>query len=478
MKKFKISLLLLVLCLPLCLSADERTEPIDVIIALDKSLSMVEEIDAVKEYVNTYLVDQLLITGDFFLTVAFYGEAEIPVSVKIDSEKNKEEVKEIVSGLAADGVYTDIGNALDVLGSELEKTSDTGRKKYLLLLTDGIQEAPPESKYYSPVKGVINHAFLENTKIIQKKGWKIHVLGVGADPETLKASRELAEELAGDFTELSERPTAEEILKKTREFLGSINVADGVSLSRIKAGGRGTLSFTLESKNYPDAKKIVISGITLSLPGQARGPENILPGPYSLSIEPESSEQVTIPVRIAGELEPGEYSGTLEFAFAGETRFLPTVVDVRFQVQTWLQNNRIWVLAAIVLLVLLIILLVLLLSRLTGRSKLRIRLLVDGKAVGPAGGGAAEWQNLREGKFLFLNDAEESFILSAGRSPDSLARLSVFQDRLRFGMLKAERFPKLNPRDIPMDAREQTFTVRNKSGVRKTVGFESPSAKL
>ncbi len=474
MKKFKISLLILILCLPLCLAADERTEPIDVIIALDKSLSMEEEIDAVKEYVNTYLVDELLITGDLFLTVAFYGQTEIPVALKIGSDQDKEKIKEIVSALAADGSYTDIGNALDVLGSELEKYSDTSRKKYLLLLTDGIQEAPPESKYYSPVKGVINHAFLENTKIIQKKGWKIHVLGVGASPEVLKATQELAEELAGDYTELSERPTAEEILEKTREFLGSITVKDGIDLSRIKAGGKGTLSFILESKGYSEAKEIVVSAVTLSLPGTAWGQGNILPARYSVTVQPDSSEQVSIPVVISGELATGEYSGTLEFIFAGETRFLPTVTNIDFQVRSWMQTNRIWLLAAIGLLaILIILLLVFLLSRLTGRSRLRVRLLVDGK---PAGGETA-WLTLKEGKFLFLNDAEESFILSGSRVPDSLARLSVFQDRLRFGLLKAERFPKLNLRDSPVEAREHTFTVRTQSGVRKAVGFESPTAK-
>ena len=102
MKKFNIyalCTLTLLLCLPLSLAADERTEPIDVIIALDKSLSMVEEIDAVRDYVNKHLVDELLIPGDFFLTVAFYGQAEIPVAVKIGGAGDKARIKEIVGGL-------------------------------------------------------------------------------------------------------------------------------------------------------------------------------------------------------------------------------------------------------------------------------------------------------------------------------------------------------------------------------------------
>ena len=44
-------------------AADDRTEPIDIIIALDKSLSMEEEIEAVKAYVDEFIVRELLIVG-------------------------------------------------------------------------------------------------------------------------------------------------------------------------------------------------------------------------------------------------------------------------------------------------------------------------------------------------------------------------------------------------------------------------------
>ena len=127
-------------------NADEREEPVDVIIALDKSLSMVEEIDAVKEYVRTTIIDQLLIPGDFLTVVAFYGKTQIPISAFLKTNKEKDNLSAAISRIEADGRFTDIGNALDVLASELEKQSDPDRKKYLLLITDGKQEAPPESK--------------------------------------------------------------------------------------------------------------------------------------------------------------------------------------------------------------------------------------------------------------------------------------------------------------------------------------------
>ena len=89
MKKIKRIFILSLLILASMLYADQRDEPVDVIVALDKSLSMEEEIEAVKDYVNTYLIDQLLIPGDYFLTVAFYGQTEIPVSLDITGDEDK-----------------------------------------------------------------------------------------------------------------------------------------------------------------------------------------------------------------------------------------------------------------------------------------------------------------------------------------------------------------------------------------------------
>ena len=123
MKRLHIAVILLLIAVSTPLLADERTEPIDVIIALDKSLSMVEEIDAVKKYVNAHVIEDLLIPGDFFLVVAFYGETIVPVSTTIGGPEDKERAKEMISALAADGRFTDIGNALDVLGEQIERHS-------------------------------------------------------------------------------------------------------------------------------------------------------------------------------------------------------------------------------------------------------------------------------------------------------------------------------------------------------------------
>jgi Mg-chelatase subunit ChlD len=446
MKRLYIALILLLIAGLSPLLADERTEPIDVIIALDKSLSMVEEIDAVKEYVNTYVIDDLLIPGDFFLVVAFYGTTEVPVSLTIRVPQDKERAKELISGLLADGRFTDIGNALDVLGKQVERLSRPDREKYLLLITDGIQEAPPESPYYSP-DGSFNHAFLENTKTIQRQGWKVVILGIGTHAQ----AQELAADLSADYAQLSEQPTAEELVEKTREFLSSLKVEPDIRFGPIDARGRGTLRVTVASRGYPEARTVKVRAIQLSLPGE--GSQNVLPEPVTWEIEPDTSAELSAAVRLSTVPSAGEHSGTLEFQFTGADRFVPVVMSVEFRVLSFLGSYWLWLLIAAAVLIVLVLLIILLAVR-PGKAKYRFRLVVEGQPSDQA----QDVYRIAEGIPQYLEEVEGIIRVSPTRSPQSLARLTAIQKGVRMGLLKPERFPKLT--DLPLNVLDFDFRVR------------------
>jgi Mg-chelatase subunit ChlD len=398
MKRLYIALILLPIAVFSPLFGDERTGPIDVIIALDKSLSMVEEIDAVKEYVNTYVIDDLLIPGDFFLVVAFYGQTIVPVSMTIGGQADKERAKGVIGGLLADGRFTDIGNALDVLGEQVERHSRPDREKYLLLITDGIQEAPPQSKYYSP-DGSFNHAFLENTKTIQKKGWKVVILGVG----THEQAQELAQDLAADYAQLSDEPTAEELIEKTQEFLAALKADTEVELGPIDLRGRGTLRMTVASQGYEGAKTVTIRAILLSLPGA--GAQNILPEPVAWEVPPEAAAR---------------YSAA--------------------------------VIGALVLIALIV--LIILLATRARKAKFRFRLVVEGQAPDQA----QDVYKVVQGKPQYLEEQEGFLGIKPSRSAQSLARLTAIPKGLRMDLLKPEHFPKLT--ELPVSLLDFDFRVR------------------
>jgi len=431
--------------------ADEREEPVDVIIALDKSSSMVEEIDAVKEYVRTAIIDQLLIPGDFLTIVAFYGKTQIPISAYLKTNEEKDNLSATISRIDADGLYTDIGNALDVLGAELEKQSDPNRKKYLLLITDGKQEAPPESKYYSP-DGSFNHEFLANTRIIQMKGWKIHVLGIGTE----QAARELAEELSAKYSEVSSEPTSEELAAKTEDFLGRIDLVGPPLISRLSAQGKGKITLKLASQGYEkrESVQLIISSILLSV--SSKEEKNILAGEYQFELKAEEEKELKIPIQVPDPPGKGEYQGTLEFFFASEEGFLPAVIPVSFEVRA---SCRIWfILAGGLLLLALLTAAIIWAVRAAKKTKIRFRLEIEGENIIKK----EEIYTAREGKFLFIDQAEDTIIISAKRTTHSLAKLSVFKKFLRMSILKRERFPRL--RDVPADVRDFTFQVRLENG--------------
>jgi hypothetical protein len=456
MKKILRSSAILLLGLVAALiSADQRTEPMDVIIALDKSLSMEGKIEAVIAYVNDYLIDKLLINGDYFLVVAFYGKTEIPVAMRINSAADKERAKAAIAKLTASGRFTDIGNALDVLGSEVQKLGDPSRKKYLLLLTDGIQEAPHTSKYYSP-DGKFTHAFLENTKTIQKKGWKIQILGIGTHEE----AQALAKDLAAEYSQVSEAPTKEEFISKTQGFLASIDLIKGPEFAPVDALGRGSIRFTLQSKGYSKPQEVRIAGILLSLRGAQE--QNILPKQASLSVPPEAPQASTLRVRFAPRLPAGDYQATLQFQFAGEGRFSPVAIPVSFHVQSLLAGFWYWMLAAAAVVALIVVLIVLLAARLR-KHKVSFRLVVEGRRASRRD----KTNTIVEGVPLFMDLAEGGVRIARAKSEATIARLVAIPKGVRMTVIKPERFVKL--RNMPQNVLDYEMRIRTEEKKELTV---------
>jgi hypothetical protein len=210
-----------------------------------------------------------------------------------------------------------------------------GRRKYLLLITDGIQEAPPESPYYS-TDGSFNHEFLKNTKEILMEGWKIHILGIGA----ATAAKEIAEELSGTYSEVSESPTEEELAEETREFLGVVEQTSPPSMRPIGKKGKSSITLHLASSGYSSARTIAIGQVTMEMP-DATG-QVIMAEPTEFSIDPDESLDIKLPVQFSALPDPGTYSGNLVFVFTGDTAFTPAVATIEYRVKGFIGNN-IWI---------------------------------------------------------------------------------------------------------------------------------------
>ncbi|MGO9308906.1 MAG: vWA domain-containing protein [Spirochaetia bacterium] len=454
--------LALVLASPIL--ADARKTNIDVIIALDKSLSMQDnnKIGAVKAWVNSFIIDQLIIPGDFLSVVSFYGKADLIISQVIKDDVDRKAAKAVISQIRGNGRFTDIGNALDAVKAQFADKEKDGREKYVLLLTDGIQEAPPSSKYYSK-NGTFNHEFLANTKTIQQKGWKVMILGIGIDT----AAKDLAKELQGSYSEISNTLTPETITQKAGTLFGTPAIDGHVTVSPIGVDGSSRVSFVLKPSGLAGDMRIVVSN--LDAQAGTRSVTGLLSAPVTLTVKKDGSTKVSFPVKFPPVLPPGNVSGTLTFAFGSTERFSPAQVPASFHVMGWVESNLLLLAAGLLVLLILLALIAFLIWRVTLGKPVRFAILIDDTPV------QDDVISLRAGRELFLNDISSVYSLAPKRTGKSVAKFSLQDRMLSLGILKQDRFPKL--KEVPPDARGKTFVLRSESGKNVNMKVQSKERK-
>lgn len=354
---FIISVIFFILFFNFILSGQENSENKDVILLIDVSNSMHRVFTDVQNYFIDELVGKKIIVGDNLFIIKFYGKTEAVYNKKIESEADLDNVKNIIKHIRATGPYTDIGNALDVLKSEMSKRTDLNKEKYVLLLSDGYQEAPPGSKYYAKA-GEISHDLLKNAQTFDRKGWKIQVLSIGGREQMKK----IAEEMGATYTETSENPDEEELTKKTEDFFMTIEFQPKENLgivNRYLGNIHGDLSSKYNKKVLLDISYIIIDELQ-SMSENLEGediPERISlnDNGFSVLLNEKEEKNIKIPARIEEKLKPGKYSGKLKFYFNSEENFNPTSFPVTFIYPGFILGNLYWAILILLLLLLLLI---------------------------------------------------------------------------------------------------------------------------
>ncbi len=140
-----------------------RAGSLDVVLLLDKSLSMASCIEAVKAYAASKVISPVLVPGDRLIVEAVYGKVDRLVTATIGSDEDIAKAIRAIRGLKADGRFTDLGAALDAAKRDLDELGQPGRPKYVLLLTDERQEAPKGSPYQAR-DFKLKHPLLQYTK--------------------------------------------------------------------------------------------------------------------------------------------------------------------------------------------------------------------------------------------------------------------------------------------------------------------------
>lgn len=185
-------IILLTVSFTLNLNAGERSIPVDMILMIDKSLSMKEagKFDSLKKWVLDELVGQMLIEGDWISIYQFYEKQEHVISLDIKNKEDKQKVIAAIGNITPNGKYTDIGSALDTINAAVKNRGKNERQKVLLIITDLEQDAPLTSKYAGKQSKFKTPYFVE-ARIIKHDKWYEITLDMDIQNRVVQTTKQL-----------------------------------------------------------------------------------------------------------------------------------------------------------------------------------------------------------------------------------------------------------------------------------------------
>jgi len=184
--------------------AETRKINVDFFVLLDVSLSMEgEAIRDARDFTARNIIADLVEPDDWLCLLTFWGDNKIIWQDYIKSQSDKVQLIRQLATIEADGRFTDIGLALDQVSQILEKRGQPERPKYILLITDEIQEARPGTRYYSEEQ-VLRHHMLDYVRRIDRGLYRVITVGY--------PYRDSIEESARQLYELLTNPPARPVL--------------------------------------------------------------------------------------------------------------------------------------------------------------------------------------------------------------------------------------------------------------------------
>ena len=250
-KRFLVIMLVSFMILPL--QAGERTIPVDMIVMVDKSLSMAEsgKFESLHAWVRDQLIGQILIDGDWLSVYQFYGEADALLTMTVSGEADRAKIIRTIDGITPDGKYTDIGLALDTIKRALDDRGTNGRHKIMLLLTDLKQEAPWTSRYAGTTDS-FESPYLAEARVIQHDSWYEITLDMDIQDEVVKTSRELYSSIQENSASARNLPAEGESLAILPDGTVSGGVAGANNTSGAgKVGVMALLASAIPSAGLP-----------------------------------------------------------------------------------------------------------------------------------------------------------------------------------------------------------------------------------
>jgi Mg-chelatase subunit ChlD len=336
-------------------AARERTGSIDVFVALDESGSMKPIFPRVTAFLADAIVRDYLEPRDYFAVVGFSDVPRVRVSQQLSSAAEKDNLGELLRNLnVVPQGYTDMGRVLEETLRQLERLADPSHEQVILILTDGLNQPPRESPYFAPIRSDtglglappsgFNERFLLQVQRMAEKGWRAHVVGIGADTD----ARKLAEALGAGHT-LLRQFDADELRAGLARFWD-----DTIGLVGLDAPARAwrpgeTVAVQVRVRSSSDKdREVQLRGArltTLTRLGVAQGsavsPSSI-PVALPLSRWPvRSRQEARFEARLSlpADLPSGDYGATLAFEQESAVKFYPPHAELSFHVPSFWERH-------------------------------------------------------------------------------------------------------------------------------------------
>jgi hypothetical protein len=175
---------------PALAAKEVRAGSLDVILLLDKSLSMAPFFDEVKSYVAGKVLGPILVPGDRLIVELVYGRVERLVTTTIGSDADLAKVIRSIRAVKANGRFTDLGAGLDAAKKDLDELGQPDRPKYVLLISDERQEAPKGSPYQA-TNFKLNHPSLEYVKRVDLGKFRAITVGIQVGQKVAQTAPEV-----------------------------------------------------------------------------------------------------------------------------------------------------------------------------------------------------------------------------------------------------------------------------------------------
>jgi hypothetical protein len=310
-------------------------ENANIILVVDHSKSMDTNFQELQTYMEEEILT-LLMKRDYLFYIQFAGTAEVLYADEIKDGESIKEIRDIIRRGTPDLAYTDIGLALETMFTTfLQVHEKINQKSVLFFITDGINEPPPTSKYYTE-EYAKQDTFFELAEYRRKHPWKVMVLNIGDSRD----ARDLSEILDGEHILISSDLDSRILSEKIGDFLGHLELIINPDIGNFGLWARN-VRFRIESTYSRDRELTITGAAVTGLKKQGKKNSNeweevdtvinvTKPLPLEFVITPASASRGKIHVALPGTLKNGNYKGTITFGTDETGLLLNRSFDITF----------------------------------------------------------------------------------------------------------------------------------------------------